>query len=86
MLDISADVDKAKELFGEMLEKYGVDEDKWREGLNELPKDQRQMVFTFDTGDIKDGFIAKFNFVFTAVELTLKDEKILEAIEEADME
>jgi len=85
MLDISADVDKAKELFGEMLEKYGVDEDKWREGLNELPKDQRQMVFTFDTGDIKDGFIAKFNFIFTAVELTI-DEKTLKEIKEADME
>jgi hypothetical protein len=78
--------DEATQFIGDLLEKFGTDTDKWREHLNNLPKDQREMTFTFDTDGVKNGFVLKLNYIYTAVEIIIKDEKVLKEIKEGNME
>ena len=75
-----------KKFFLDMLEKNGVDEDKWREAMNARPKNEREMEFKFDTEIVKDGFVLKFNYLITSVEITVNDEEARKAIEEGTME
>ncbi len=86
MFDMTGSLKEIKKFLGEMLEKHGIDEDKWREDLNSLPKTQRSMVLTFDTDDVKQGFVVKFNFIFSAVEIIIKDEKVLKDFKAGNME
>lgn len=84
MFQMSGDANEAKDFIADLLDKVGIDEDKWREHMNSLPKEQRTMTFTFDTGDVKNGFIAKFNYIFTAVDLIITDQKVLDEFTKED--
>ena len=75
-----------KEAFGDMIEKFGLDEDKWREYMNSRPKEERSMEFVFDTDNVKRGVLIKFNYLVSAVDITITDQKLLEEIEKDSME
>ena len=63
-----------KSFLAEMMEKHGLDADAWRQEINESPVDQRQMNFSFDTDQVKDGFKLKISFIVTRVEIEMHPE------------
>jgi hypothetical protein len=83
---MKTDEKHVKQLLTDMLDKFGLDEDKWREHMNSLPKEERSMEFVFDTDAVKNGFVLKFNYIVSAVDITITDQKLLEEIEKDNME
>jgi len=75
-----------KKAFGDMIEKFGLDEDNWRDYMNSLPKEERSMEFVFDTDNVKEGVLIKFNYLISAVDIIITDQKLLEEIEQRNME
>ena len=83
---ISGDIDpvEIKKAFMKIIEECGLDEDKWREHLNDRPQSERFMSFSFDSDEVKNAFNVKINFTVSRVELEV-DEKFREEVE-SDME
>lgn len=79
---ISGDLDplEIRRAFMKIIDECGLDEDKWREYLNDRPRSQRSMSFSFDSDKVKDAFNVKLNFIVTRVELEVH-EKFREEVE-----
>ena len=77
-----------KPFLAEMLEKYALNTDMWKRDLNNLPDNQRQIVFTFDTAE-KEKAVFKFKFIITELDFILPEkakDKILELIASKNMQ
>ena len=79
-------VGDVREVIGHLLEKNGIDEQKWKDDLNNKDKEIRTINLNFDTETTKDGFKLKVYYNVTKVKIDITCPETLKEIEEGNME
>ncbi len=80
-----ANVGKVKEVIGILLEKNGIDPQKWKDDLNSKDEETRTIDLRFDTETTKDGFRLRVYYDVTKVKIDITCPETLKELEEDNM-